>query len=211
MGEIKNIIFDFGGVLINLTRTRWIDSFKQLGIGNIWENMMASSYLHKDLYMQLELGNISVPAFRAGIRRLTGRHLTDEEIDRAWISMLGNVPTYKLDWLLKLREHYHLCLLSNTNSLHWEWAEKTQFRYKGHEAADFFDRIYLSYKLHMQKPDLEIFQFVLDDAGIKANETFFLDDASVNCRAAETLGIRTYTPQAGEDWSHLFREDGRLK
>ena len=100
MGEIKNIIFDFGGVLINLTRTRWIDSFKQLGIGNIWENMMASSYLHKDLYMQLELGNISVPAFRAGIRRLTGRHLTDEEIDRAWISMLGNVPTYKLDWLL---------------------------------------------------------------------------------------------------------------
>lgn len=211
MGRIKNIIFDFGGVLVNLTRNRWVESFRQLGVYNIWENMMVNSYKHKDLYEQLELGNISTAAFRAGIRRLTKRQVTDEEIDRAWVSMLGNIPPYKLDWLLKLQENYHLCLLSNTNCLHWEWAEQNEFKYKGYEASDFFDRIYLSYKLHMQKPDHGIFQFVLDDAGIKAEETFFIDDSSANCRAAEQLGISTYTPECGEDWQHLFTDGGWLK
>ncbi len=204
MGEIRNVIFDFGGVLINITRNRWIEAFKELGVTSIWENMMSTSYQHKELYMQLELGNISTAAFRAGIRRLTTKEITDEEIDKAWISMLGEIPEYKLDLILKLREKYHICLLSNTNILHWEWAEKNSFVYHNHRAEDFFDRIYLSYKLHMQKPDLEIFQYVLDDAGMKAEETLFLDDALVNCRAAEKLGIRTYTPEADEDWSHVF-------
>lgn len=210
MGEIRTIIFDFGGVLVNLTRNRWIESFKRLGVTNIWENMMTPSYQHKDLYMQLELGNISTAAFRAGVRRLTSQTVSDEEIDQAWISMLGDIPSYKLDLILKLREHYHIFLLSNTNILHWEWAEKNCFNYRGHRVDDFFDRIYLSYQLHMQKPDLEIFQYILDDAGIKPEETFFFDDALVNCKAAEKLGIRTYMPEADEDWSHVFTDGWKL-
>ena len=96
-------------------------------------------------------------------------------------------------------------LLSNTNIIHWEWAEKNCFSYKGYQASDFFNNIYLSYELHLQKPDPEIYKYVLKDAAIIPEETFFIDDTALNCRAAEALGIHTYTPDPREDWSYLFK------
>lgn len=204
MDGIKNLIIDFGGVLINLTRNRCIEAFEQLGVANIRESIF-NDYQHKDLFMQLELGLITPEEFRDGIRHLTRQPLTDEQIDTAWIAMLDDVPAQKLELLLELRKHYNTLLLSNTNSIHWEWSECSCFRYKGHQVTDFFDKIYLSYELRMAKPDACIFEYVLNDASIKPEETLFIDDASVNCRTAESLGIRTYTPQAREDWSHLFK------
>ena len=154
MKGIKNLIFDFGGVLINIDRTAWRVAFEKLGIDSIHENVL-DDYQQKELYRQLESGNISAAAFRASMRRLTEQPLTDEQINTAWIAMLTDIPSYKLDWLLKLRERYHLMLLSNTNSIHWQWATQNRFRYKGHEVDDFFDRIYLSYEIHMQKPAMK--------------------------------------------------------
>ena len=119
--------------------------------------------------------------------------------------MLDDVPDYKLNLLLDLRKHYNTMLLSNTNEIHWEWSERTCFSYKGHHVSDFFNRIYLSYKLHMLKPNADIFEYVLQDAGIKAEETLFIDDAMPNCRTAESLGLHTYTPEPREDWSFLFK------
>ena len=205
MEGIKNLIIDFGGVIINLARNRCIEAFESLGVDNIRENIV-NNYQHKDLFMQLELGTVTPAEFRDGIRRLTNQPLTDAQIDTAWIAMLDDVPAYKLDLLLDLRTRYNTMLLSNTNLIHWEWSEQTCFAYKGHQAADFFDRIYLSYQLHMLKPDACIFEYVLKDAGILPEETLFIDDATVNCRTAEALGLKTYTPQAREDWSHLFNQ-----
>ena len=70
---------------------------------------------------------------------------------------------------------------------------------------DYFDRIYLSYQMKMVKPDTEIFRAVLADADIRPEETLFLDDSETNCQSAQALGIHTYTPQAHEDWRHLFQ------
>ena len=204
MEGIKNLIIDFGGVIINLARNRCIEAFESLGVANIRENIV-NNYQHKDLFMQLELGTVTPAEFRDGIRRLTNQPLTDAQIDTAWIAMLDDAPAYKLDLLLDLRTRYNTMLLSNTNLIHWEWSEQTCFAYKGHQASDFFNRIYLSYQLHMLKPDACIFEYVLKDAGILPEETLFIDDATVNCRAAEVLSIKTYTPQAREDWSHLFK------
>lgn len=206
MKGIKNLIFDFGGVLINIDRTAWRVAFEKLGIDSIHENVL-DDYQQKELYRQLESGNISAAAFRASMRRLTEQPLTDGQINTAWIAMLTDIPSYKLDWLLKLRERYHLMLLSNTNSIHWQWATQNRFRYKGHEVDDFFDRIYLSYEIHMQKPDVEIYKYVLNDSMIEANETFFIDDSAANCKAAESLGIRTYCCPAGSDWTFLFKDE----
>ena len=205
MDGVKNIIFDLGGVLINLARVRCLASFEKLGVKDIRQRV-TSDYRHKDLFGSLELGLVSVPEFREGIRHLSGLPMTDEQIDEAWISMLGDLPTYRLDLLLELRKSYRLFLLSNTNELHWEWAEQNSFTYKGYKhAEEYFDKVYLSYKLHLQKPDIAIYEHVLADAGIRADETFFIDDSLVNCKAAETLGIRTYTPKSSENWSFLFR------
>mgnify|MGYP001701637118 CR=1 FL=1 len=139
------------------------------------------------------------------IRALSGKPLTDEQIDTAWIAMLGDVPENKLRLLLELRERYNTMLLSNTNELHWKWSEDTYFSYQGLCAQDFFHKIYLSYELHMLKPNADIFEYVLKDSNLLAEETMLIDDASVNCRAAELLGMKSYTPQPREDWSHLFK------
>lgn len=203
MKGIKNIIFDFGGVIINLTRNRCIEAFENLGVINV-RDQLVNNYQHKDLFMQIEMGLITPAEFRNRIRLLTRRSLTDEQIDEAWIAMLDDIPIYKLELLLELRKQYYTILLSNTNAIHWKWAEQTFFSYKGHQVSDFFDRIYLSYQLHMEKPNTDIFEYVIENANISPTETLFIDDAIPNCRTAETLGIRTYTPQAREDWSHLF-------
>ena len=199
MEGIKNLIIDFGGVIINLTRNRCVEAFESFGVPDVRDCILNS----KDLFMQIEMGTITSAEFRDGIRHLTQQRLTDEQIDAAWIAMLDDIPAYKLDLLMDLRSRYNTMLLSNTNEIHWQWAEKNSFAYKGHHAEDFFGKIYLSYELNMVKPD--IFEYVLKDAGINPEETLFLDDAVPNCRTAEALGIRTYTPQPREDWSHLFK------
>lgn len=203
MENIKNLIIDLGGVIINLTRNRCIDAFVQLGVENIRESIV-NNYQHKELFMQIELGSMTSAVFRDNIRRLSGRPLTDTQIDTAWIAMLGDVSESTLHLLLDLRKRYNTMLLSNTNEIHWQWAEQNYFSYQGHQASDFFNHIYLSYELHMLKPNGDIFEYVLKDADICAAETLFIDDAIPNCRTAESLGIHTYTPQPREDWSHLF-------
>lgn len=111
MEGIKNLIIDLGGVLINLTRNRCIEAFENLGVENIREQI-TNNYQHKDLFERLELGTISVEQFRDDIRALSGKPLTDEQIDTAWIAMLGDVPENKLRLLLELRERYNTMLLS---------------------------------------------------------------------------------------------------
>ena len=151
MEGIKNLIIDFGGVIINLTRNRCVEAFESFGVPDVRDCILNS----KDLFMQIEMGTITSAEFRDGIRHLTQQRLTDEQIDAAWIAMLDDIPAYKLDLLMDLRSRYNTMLLSNTNEIHWQWAEKNSFAYKGHHAEDFFGKIYLSYELNMVKPNAE--------------------------------------------------------
>ncbi len=203
MEGIKNLIIDFGGVIINLTRNRCIEAFQKLGV-DVHEQL-SNNYLHKDMFMAIETGTITPAAFRDEIRRHTTQIITDQQIDEAWILMLDDVPESKLELLLDLKKKYNTMLLSNTNEIHWNWSEKNIFSYKGHHAADFFNRVYLSYDLHMVKPHADIFEYVISDTGINVAETLFIDDAQPNCQTAETLGMFTYMPEPREDWSHLFK------
>ena len=197
-GHIKNLLIDFGGVLIDLDRRRCLEHFRRLGMPDV-ENLLHDC--HQEGFFQLhEKGLISDAGFRERIRQAIGRPVTDEAIDEAWNSFLDGIPAYKLDFLLELRKHYTVCLLSNTNAIHWDYACTHDFAQGGRRVEDYFDRIYLSYQLKMIKPDAEIFQAVLADAGLTPEETLFIDD-----RTARSLGIHTYTPQAHEDWRHLFQ------
>lgn len=203
MEGVKNLIIDLGGVLINLTRNRCIEAFEALGIKDLRKCIISGS-VEKDLVDQLERGLITAGQFHDGVRYVAGKPLSDAQIDEAWVSLLDDIPESKLRLLLELRQRYYTVLLSNTNEIHWRWSEEHHFKYKGLEAPDFFHKIYLSYQLHKMKPDTDIFEYVLRDSHIRAEETLLIDDALVNCRAAESLGIRSYMPQPREDWSHLF-------
>lgn len=200
---IKNLLIDFGGVLINLNRQRCIENFQKLGLPDAEELLDVCH--QQGLFLQQENGTITSAEFRNSIRERIGKPVTDQQIDTVWNSFLVDIPTYKLDLLLKLREKYVVYLLSNTNEIHWQWSCKNVFPYKGFRAKDYFEKIYLSYEMKMVKPDSGIFEAVLADAGIDPCQTFFIDDSEANCLTAQSLGIATYTPKAGEDWGHLFQ------
>ena len=199
---IKNLLIDLGGVLVNLDRQRCIHRFQELGLPNV-EELLDIQNLN-GLLMQQEKGLITPSEFRNGVRDMIGKAVSDQQIDDAWNSFLVDIPTYKLDLLLKLREKYVVYLLSNTNPIHWEWTCEHSFPYRTFKVEDYFEKTYLSFEMKLAKPDPEIFKAVIEDAGIEPKETLFIDDSEANCKAAHNLGISTYTAKAGEDWSHLF-------
>ena len=185
---IKNLLIDLGGVLINLDRQRCIEHFQKLGLQNV------------DALLDI----LITPAeFRDGVRKMIGKAVSDKQIDAAWNSFLVDIPTQKLDLLLKLREKYVVYLLSNTNQIHWEWTCAHLFPYRTFKVEDYFEKTYLSFEMKMAKPEPEIFKAIIEDAGIEPKETLFIDDSEMNCKTAQNLGISTYTAKAGEDWSHL--------
>lgn len=199
---IKNLIFDFGGVLIDLDINRCLDSFRQLGVQHV--EKLLDIYHQEDFFHQYEMGQISSAEFRDVIRSKSNQSLTDEQIDGAWNSFLIGVPAYKLEALLNLRQHYMVYLLSNTNEIHWQWSCQNTFPYKGFRVEDYFEQQYLSFEMGMAKPDAAIYRRVIDEAGIDPSETLFLDDSLLNLQGAEAFGIRTHLTQPQEDWRHLF-------
>lgn len=112
--------------------------------------------------------------------------------------MLKDVPAYKLDLLWSLRKDYNLYLLSNTNELHWQVCTG-KFAYRDRQVQDYFARIFLSFQMHLVKPDTEIFREVLNEAGLMAEETLFVDDSIANCQAAASLGINVLHYIPGND------------
>ncbi|MDR2858885.1 MAG: HAD family phosphatase [Mediterranea sp.] len=199
---IRNLLIDFGGVLVNLDRQACLSNFKDIGIENI--ESFVDSYRQQGMFMQLEKGLITPSEFRNELRELSGKPVTDEQIDAAWNSFLIDIPTAKLDLLLKLREKYVVYLVSNTNLIHWEWACQNAFPYKGFHVEDYFESLFLSFEIHYAKPEIEFFQKVLEETAIAPQETLFIDDAEANCRVAQSLGINTYMAKARENWGHLF-------
>jgi putative hydrolase of the HAD superfamily len=203
--NISTLIFDLGGVIVDLDLAKCIQNFKELGLENIEQYL--SNFGQKDFFMQFEKGQIGIPAFRNEIRKLAGIELTDAQIDKAWCSFLTQIPVEKLHLLSELKKKYRLLLLSNTNPLHIETAVAAEFSKTGKTMQDFFDKCYLSYEMGMVKPDVEIFEALLTDAQVKAEECLFLDDGKKNIDTAAALGIQTYWVKPDENLNFLLNID----
>ena len=202
--KIKNLIFDFGGVLVDLNPDRCIRSFAQLGLNVV---PYLNTCLSNGVFQKMELGEISPKDFWEEVRLLFhAPELTDEQLTAAWNAMLVTIPAERLAMLRKLRNRYeHIYLLSNTNVLHWETG-KELFKVEGNTVNYYFDRIFLSCDLHLAKPDAAIFERVLAKTEAEPGETLFIDDAEANCEAAEKLGIHTYCPKLPGEWMNLFKD-----
>lgn len=200
--NISTLIFDLGGVLCDLDIDRCILNFKQLGLEN-FEHYL-NNFGQSGFFMQLEKGLITATEFRNEIRTLTSEPLTDEQINEAWNSFLVGIPTKKLDLLIELRKKFRVVLLSNTNIIHFPDTVARFFTYNGMTTSDYFNKCYLSYEMKMAKPAAEIFEAVLSDSRLKAEECLFLDDGPKNIEQAAKLGIQTYLVKAGEDLSFLL-------
>ena len=202
---IKNLIFDLGGVIITLAPDEALRRFKSLGLQNAEEQMDA--YTQMGIFGQLEEGKISAEAFREELSRQVGREVTYDECRHAWLGYVKEVPQRNLDVLLRLRsEGYRLILLSNTNPYMMSWVRSPEFDGQGHSIDYYMDACYLSYQLGVMKPSTEFFHKVLMAEKIMASETLFLDDGPRNVATASQMGIRTYCPQNGEDWTATIYE-----
>jgi len=203
--NISTLIFDFGGVLINLDLAQCIQNFKQLGLQNFEQYL--SNFGQKGFFLQFENGDIGVEEFRTQIRNLCPKPLIDAQIDQAWCSFLCDIPKEKLEMLLELKKKFKILMLSNTNPLHIEVSAANEFARVGKTKDDFFDKCYLSYEMGMVKPNANIFEALLADADVKADECLFLDDGLRNIETAQKLGIQSYLVEANEDLSFLLNNE----
>jgi len=200
--NISTLIFDFGGVLIDLDMNQSILNFKKLGVENV-ENYL-SNFGQSGFFMQLEKGKISAEEFRSEIRKLTTNTITDKEIDDAWNAFLVRIPSEKLDIVYQLRKKFRVIMLSNTNAIHFPYAERTFFSYKNRGIDEYFDKCYRSYDMKMAKPDAEIFEAILSQEQVAANQCLLLDDGPKNIEQAQKLGFQTYFVDPKEDLSFLL-------
>lgn len=199
---ITTLIFDFGGVIINLDLPQCIENLKKLGIANIESYL--SNFGQKEFFLQFEKGEIGTAEFRNEIRKLSSKAISDNEIDNAWCSFLCDIPVERLVLLEKLRTKYRLLLLSNSNPLHVDVSAALALKHTGKGIRDYFDTCYFSYEMGLTKPDPAIFETLLADAGVSADECLFLDDGPKNIAIADSLGIQTYFVTQGEDLDFLL-------
>ena len=200
--QIKNIVFDLGGVLVDLDFKAAINGLQQAGFANVKEQLMA--FDQGGIFQKFELGEMTADEFRTAIRENSTVTLTDEEIDALWNAMLLEIPREKLELILDLRGKYMVYLLSNTNSIHWDYVCKNAFNYRGFRVNDYFEETFLSYEMHLAKPNKAIFEKVLHDANLLPEETLFIDDSEANCKAAEEVGIHAHHYHISDDLSKVF-------
>jgi putative hydrolase of the HAD superfamily len=194
---VKNIIFDYGGVIINIDFKLTINAFKELGFLNVEECVFQSK--GSDLLVKMEKGHISIKEFRTEIRNISKLNLTDVQIDFAWNALLLDMPVKRINLIEKLKTKYRIFLLSNTNKLHYNSYLKTlqtEFGYTDFNAL--FEKAWFSHDLGLIKPTAEIYNYVLNDASIKPQETLFIDDCEVNIIGARNVGLKVH---------HLYKED----
>lgn len=185
----QNIIFDLGGVLIDLDIDAALNQLAKLTGKS--RNELSTFYNSKEIH-KYEKGLISDDMFRKSIRHLCESELSDQSIDVAWNSMLLDIPEERMALVKKLASDYQLIVLSNTNGIHVRRFNQILKANTGKEDLnDFFEVVYFSHEIKMRKPDLEIFQFVLEKNHLKPQETLFLDDNMTNLTAAQKLGIKT--------------------
>lgn len=202
MSNIKNILFDFGGVIISLDKENAVNRFREIGVDQIDEYL--GEFRQKGIFLQLEEGTISREEFYKELRLLTGKNISTEDMDSGWMAFLLDIPEYKYQLLKDLRKKYNVYLLSNTNPIVMEWATSSDFAPTGENIHDFFDKCYLSYEIGCAKPDKRIFDHVLKDANIKAEETLFLDDGTSNIEVAKEMGFQVYLANQDEDLRKVF-------
>jgi HAD superfamily hydrolase (TIGR01509 family) len=193
MTNIKNIVFDLGGVIMNLDVPKTIKAFKELGINNIVNNT-GHAYQHPFFY-ELEVGKISEDEFLESLFNLSDQEPTNQQITAAWNTMILDMPKERVDFLHNLKTKYNLFLLSNTNSIHQKkYLDDFKEDYKT-SFNKIFNKAYYSHEIGIRKPDAAVFNFILNDSNLKAEETLFVDDALSNIEAAQNVDIQTYHVQ----------------
>ncbi|MCC8118055.1 MAG: HAD family phosphatase [Bacteroidales bacterium] len=202
---ITNLMFDLGGVIMDIKKEHCVEAFKLLGLHE--PERYFGEYGQKGPFRLLEEGMISPKDFHKVMRELIPRPVTDMEIDNAFMQFLIGIPVHRLHELQQLRQQYNVYLLSNTNTIMWNEFILQDFEKDGLCIKEYFDGIATSFEAKVMKPDPKIFEYVIEKFKIKPEETFFLDDSEVNVAAAEKLGFRGAHVPDGKEFFTVLKEN----
>jgi glucose-1-phosphatase len=188
--NINAIIFDFGGVLINIDYTATVESFRLLGIDDFDE--LYSQAKQSNLFDDIETGKISPQRFINALLDYLPAGTSPNAVVHAWNAMILDVPNSTIDLLNRLkRENYRLFLLSNTNEIHIKAALQAWDKASEQRPEMLFNKVYLSHEMHMRKPNKEIFDFVIKEQSLDPNKTVFIDDSIQHIEGAKLSGLTT--------------------
>ncbi len=205
---VKNIIFDFGGVLLDINIQSSFDAIGEL-IGKSLD-MHHLPNEESELIHGLETGNISVESFIWHVQQKMKKPAEANEIIKAWNAMLIGWNPQRFSFLLNLKKKYRTFLLSNTNSIHLNWVY--QDLKKNHHITNFdenyFEKTYYSHLIGMRKPNIEIYNFVIQDSNLNPSETIFIDDHPENIRMAEKIGLHVFLHHPKNEIIEVFNKNG---
>tara|TARA_B100000674_G_scaffold52546_1_gene36314 strand:+ start:1905 stop:2606 length:702 start_codon:yes stop_codon:yes gene_type:complete len=208
MKNIKAIIFDLGGVILNINYTLTIKEFEKLGILN--STSYYSKNKQKKIFDDLETGKISEKEFINTIKLKT-IHASEHQIKNAWNKMLLDLPIKRVIIIKNMMKNYQTFLLSNTNYIHISFFKNSlsESEWKLFESA--FHKIYFSYKIGMRKPSVKVFQYVLKENHLQPGNVLFIDDSIQHINAAKTIGIITHHLKDSEDLITILTDKFQLK
>ena len=201
MKNSKAIIFDLGAVILNINYQNTIDAFTKLGVQNA--STFYSKKVQTDLFNQIETGEITAEEFLITLQRETNK-ATINQVRDAWNTLLLDMPNDRLELIKALKSKYRVYLLSNTNSIHIDAFKKQLGIVKWQEFTKLFDKMYLSHEVGMRKPNAEIFEHILAEQKLKAEEVFFIDDSPQHIEGAKKIGIQSHHLLDNEEITTLF-------
>lgn len=208
MKNIETIIFDLGGVIVDLDVSQTILQF--VSLSGLSPDDVRKHYVSHPAFVQFEKGLIDARAFRDAVGRVFSKtSVTDEVLDKAWNAMLVSIPKGKLDLLLKLKEKYQVMILSNTNSIHVDHIHDVMLPAVAQTSsfAPFVHEVYYSHHLNLRKPEPQIYEHVLKTHGLVPEKTAFLDDNIHNIEAAQALGIHSILVTHPDRVYEIFNQD----
>jgi glucose-1-phosphatase len=190
LAGIKNIIFDLGAVIINIDFQYTFEAFAKLCNTDILT--LIKKFRDLRIFERYEVGEFDDEQFRNFIRKELNPELSDAGIDKAWNALLLDIPLKRIELLKKLSKSFRLFLLSNTNNIHIVEVNKILHETSRLNKLDLlFEKVYYSYDIRLAKPDVKIYEHVLQENNLIAAETLFIDDNLDNIKGAEKAGLRT--------------------
>lgn len=186
MTKITTIIFDLGGVILNLDQDRTLRAFSRLGVE------LDDIHSNHTIFADFEVGKITADDFRQFlITKLKGT-VSAEQVDQAWNAMLLDLPAQRLEMIKKLRKRFKVLLLSNTNSIHIDaFHAYLKQHFPELDWMGLFDKVYYSYEIGYRKPNTDIYEYVLQEHGLQPHQALFIDDNRGNLNGAAKVGLHT--------------------
>lgn len=200
---IKNIIFDLGGVIYDVNYQSTIDAFEDLGI--IDASQMYSQKQQLNIFDDFETGKLNSESFINELKKEFPKKVKTVELIAAWNAMLKGLPEHRIDFLIDVAEEYNIYLLSNTNEIHMQQINDEMYKYDFDELPSYFDGAYFSHQMGMRKPNVEIFEKILELEDLDPEETLFIDDSAQHIKGAKKAGLHVYHHIEG-DIAEIFEE-----